>query len=668
MRSLASILKTESPVALARETMWRARRKWQMHRLPARLAAACPVNFKPVGFYKPDVSAVGEESRRLILDYSNRLLEGRFSIFGYEEAQLGFPPAWNVDFVSGFAWLSAPSADVNVLRFDGSDVKVPWELSRLQFLPVLGKAWALTHDARYRTAATRLVDDWIEQNPVGLGLNWRLAIEASLRAMSLAMLLELLWPFSAGERAWLGRVASSLWQHLLFIEAHSEFSHLLRGNHYLSNVFGLAGLSCFLHGPGMPRRLARYTRLLQDEILFQTYADGGNFEASTSYHAFATQMFTNSLLTFRARGIAVDPAFESRLGQMYSWMAALCDDVGRLPALGDCDDGRVELLSDDLRRSRLPPGERDSLILAGLLGIGAALFNLRGGWKGTDAAWYGLGDVRSEKSFAATRPSGVKSAGAPVSAPSCSGVVVFPQSGLARAQVGSAALIFCAMPNGIGGKGSHTHNDKLAFILRLGGRELFCDSGTYVYTRDVKARNAFRSTAAHNTVRVASLEQNSIFPEPLSAFIVGNEAGVFPIAVSEFPGGVRMQAFHSGFCRIGVTHSRALQLFNDGRLWIEDDLSGDGEFPVELFFQVGPEWRIESLSAGDIASENACSCRLQGLAPVALEWSATAPLRVEAMPSRISRAYGNAIPASRLRVFTRAALPLRITTKVSWPS
>jgi len=117
-----------------------------------------------------------------------------------------------------------------------------------------------------------------------------------------------------------------------------------------------------------------------------------------------------------------------------------------------------------------------------------------------------------------------------------------------------------------------------------------------------------------------------------------------------------------------VTHSRALQLFGDGRLWVEDELSGSGEFPVELFFQVSPEWRIEGLPAAESVPENYRACRLQGPVPVKLEWTASAPLRVEEVPSRISRVYGNSIPASRLRVFTRTKLPLRITTKVSWPS
>src|SRR5580658_4040430 len=143
MRSLSFILKNESPLTLAQESLWRACRNWRIRRLPERLAANCPVVYRPVGLYKPNVATMGDESKRLILEYSRRLLDGRFSVFGYEDAQLGFPPAWNLDFVSGAAWPPAPSADMNVLRFDGSDVKVPWELSRLQFLPVLGKAWVL---------------------------------------------------------------------------------------------------------------------------------------------------------------------------------------------------------------------------------------------------------------------------------------------------------------------------------------------------------------------------------------------------------------------------------------------------------------------------------------------------------------------------------------------
>ena len=62
--------------------------------------------------------------------------------------------------------------------------------------------------------------------------------------------MDLLWPFSEQEKPWIDQMTASLWQHLRFIEAHSEFSFRLRSNHYLSNLAGLTTLSAYLRGPG----------------------------------------------------------------------------------------------------------------------------------------------------------------------------------------------------------------------------------------------------------------------------------------------------------------------------------------------------------------------------------------------------------------------------------
>jgi len=75
-------------------------------------------------------------------------------------------------------------------------------------------------------------------------------MEAALRGMSICFLLNLLSPFRREEQPWLVTVTRSLAQHLLYIEANIEFSHLLTSNHYLSDVVGLYCLSIFLRRQG----------------------------------------------------------------------------------------------------------------------------------------------------------------------------------------------------------------------------------------------------------------------------------------------------------------------------------------------------------------------------------------------------------------------------------
>jgi len=72
----------------------------------------------------------------------------------------------------------------------------------MQFLPVLGKAWLLTGNVRYRAISRNLLSDWISENQLDrCQLDDRDGGGAS-RNEHLPS-LELLWPFPAAEYEWL---------------------------------------------------------------------------------------------------------------------------------------------------------------------------------------------------------------------------------------------------------------------------------------------------------------------------------------------------------------------------------------------------------------------------------------------------------------------------------
>ena len=89
----------------------------------------------------------------------------------------------------------------------------------------------------------------------------------------------------------------------------------------------------------------------------------------------------------------------------------------------------------------------------------------------------------------------------------------FPQGGFYVIRCGRDHLVVRCGPVGIRGAGSHDHNDQLGFELVVDGRRIVTDSGTYTYTRDLAARYAFRSTAAHSVIQLGHEEQNPIVPE-----------------------------------------------------------------------------------------------------------------------------------------------------------
>jgi hypothetical protein len=368
-------------------------------------------------------------------------------------------------------------------------------------------------------------------------------------------------------------------------------------------------------------------------MLLQVYEDGGGYEASTGYHLLNLQMFTTGFLLMRCQGIEANPKFSGRLRGMYRFLAALSSRGGRVPHLGDCDDGRIELLVDDLEQMLGPDSnDRHSLRVSGTLGIGEALFRENYGGNKADAVWYVPVSASPEprhKDAAHRR------------------CVIFPDSGLAVGRNGPLDVVFLAMPNGIMGKGTHTHNDKLSVIVRLNGEEVFSDSGTGCYTRDVQLRNQLRSPSAHNTVQVDGEEQNRFSKSPGSVFNIGDDAHVTPIGTEETPESLVLWASHDGYARLGVRHTRKLKLSSVSLLTLEDSLTGSGHHSFELRFHLHHRWRVKVLQR--IGRE--VECFIEGAhSAVELICQAAVDLQCSCIAGRISPAYGLVVNAQTISV------------------
>jgi hypothetical protein len=574
-----------------------------------------PVTLRVLPYFRPNsVLTLDSLFAKPILAIANLICAGQFAFLGYGTQQLGMPPNWDRDFISGGKWTVRKSRPKALLQ--GSDPKVPWELSRLQFLPVLGKAYWISGAQKYRRAGEILLEDWVKENPVGSTINWANAMEPALRAVSICQFLSLTLMEDEPRSEWITR---SLWEHLIFIETHLEFSYRFRGNHYLSNLLGLFCLSVSLNGNGMETRRKQYIAALEDEMWNQVYPDGADYEASSGYHVFVTQIYTAALLFARAAQLHFSEEFNKRLSAMYEFTGALACGSSRVPHIGDCDDGRVELTADDIEQLLwLPANERHSLRVASHLGVGEWITEKPLGGRVDDALWFG---ANTDGAMEQLTPKHLR---------------VFPSAGVAVAHNKDCSVIFLAQPNGLRGKGSHTHNDKLSVLASIKGADLFCDSGTGAYTRDTGLRNRLRSTAAHNTFMVDGVEQNRILADPKWTFCIGDEAAVSKIEFAESPQLVTLQAAHFGYRALGVTHRRRVVLEAD-QLRIEDELEAKGEHSYTAFYHLLPDWQVGNLQQ---ESDRSVLVLLKGPSSVRFRLSASGAINVRVEEVPISRAYG----------------------------
>src|SRR5207245_11243682 len=80
-------------------------------------------------------------------------------------------------------------------------------------------------------------------------------------------------------------------------------------------------------------------RILEEEILAQTYADGGTREQAVGYHVFVLQFFLLAGIVARKMGGDFPHAYWSRLERMLEFLGALTEGGTGPPMFGDIDDG-----------------------------------------------------------------------------------------------------------------------------------------------------------------------------------------------------------------------------------------------------------------------------------------------------------------------------------------
>jgi hypothetical protein len=138
-------------------------------------------------------------------------------------------------------------------------------------------------------------------------------------------------------------------------------------------------------------------------------------------------------------------------------------------------------------------------------------------------------------------------------------------------QIAMDAGAFGPWPSG------HSHADTLSFTLCSAAEEILIDPGTYTYVAGAAARDVFRGTAMHNTVRVDGLDQAA----PSGPFRWEQAPEVTVKGFADF--GIKAECRYRGF-----VHTRELSWAGAGRLAVTDEVTGPpGVHVVEQFWHAG---------------------------------------------------------------------------------
>jgi len=297
-----------------------------------------------------------------------------------------------------------------------------------------------------------------------------------------------------------------------------KIEYHLQANHLWANAKALLFAGAFFSGPAATRWLKAGQNLLAKEVRKQILEDGGHIERSPMYHALILEDVLD-LVNLSSIYPGAVPEIQPVSGPMLNWLEQMTHP-----------DGEISFFNDSACGIAPRPAQIQDY-------------------------------ARALNIYPLVAPLGA--------------------SGYIRLEDGPAVAIFDAAEIGPDYQPGHAHADTLSFELSLRGRRILVNSGTSTYENNAE-RCLQRGTAAHNTLRVDSVDQSEMW-------------GVFRVARRAHCVDIRTdhqrfaEASHTGYHRLSqpVTHRRRIEL-GDEQLTITDKVEGGGDHLVEIFFHTYP--------------------------------------------------------------------------------
>ena len=534
------------------------------------------VSSSEIGCWTRPASMKGAEIvwHRNLLAAADRIMAHRLSYFDLVEVDHGNPIRWQRDHSSGKEGGLKPIQFIDYRAFhEVGDCKLVWEPNRHHQLVVLARAYRASGKQEYAREIVEQLFSWLDANPFGRGMNWRSPLELGIRLINWVWALDLVLESGVFDDSAWRRITQCVYQHCHDItRKYSQGSSA--NNHLVGEAAGVfIASSYFQCFPESKKWQEQSAEILEREIIAQTYPDG-----CTREHAIGIPVLRHPILFIQryllagATGRPFSDEYLRRLGSMVRFIQLLSAAGGSLPMFGDRDDGYVLDLGDE---------KYDGARLAALAGRELSPFESeRRLSKVASEAAFWLYGVRD----------GTDQIGSPDDGFELLASSAFADSGYYllqyRDQKSSASVFVDCAELGYGAIAAHGNADALSFVLRVNGNDILVDPGTYDYFTTPEWRNYFRTTRAHNTLELDSIDQSQM----LGPFMWGRRANAQCLHWVTGDTGGQFEGTHDGYSSLPVpaVHRRRIELDGaNGELDCDGSCAIGSRTPRKTFF---PSW------------------------------------------------------------------------------
>lgn len=417
---------------------------------------------------------------------AENIFAGKIQFYNNEWKDLGLNYDWVTNPETNFKYDNKKHwTEIDDFNKKSGDIKNVWEKSRFTHLLII-----IRYDYYFNKDSSEFVfseiDDWIKNNPVNLGPNWRCSQEISLRSFNWLYALYFYKNSKALTEGRFQKMMQVFYWSLKHVYANINFSRIaVRNNHAITETLFLS-LSNMLF-PFFKKSkhwASKGRKWFEQEINYQIYDDGTFLQFSMNYHRVVIQLLSFGLKISEIHKKPFSKKVYDKAHKSVNFLyQCLQEENGNLPNYGANDGALFFPLSEtDFRDFRPQLNALNQILTKQKLFEGNTI-NEEFNW------------LNQEESNSGRKPL------PPIK--KIYGISEFKKGGyfLLREE-NTFTFIRC---------GSHkdrpSQADNLHIDIWVSGENVLRDGGSYKYNTEKKLQDYFMGTKSHNTVMVENESQ-----------------------------------------------------------------------------------------------------------------------------------------------------------------
>ncbi len=487
------------------------------------------------------------------------LVEGRLTYFSHHVLKFETGKSWLKHPITNQTYPLCHWSEIADLDPNQGDIKYIWEPSRFSFLYLLWRD-DFHNDVDHAELIFSLIEDWIDNNPINAGPNYKCSQEISLRVLNWTWAIYYYHTNAALTEIRWQKIQQVVYWSLHHVYHHINFSRIaVRNNHAIAEaLFVWAGSLLFPWLPHVEAWGAKGLKWLEQELAYQVYSDGTYIQHSHNYQRVLVQLLTYTLRLADLNNVPLQPSTVDRASSTLRYLLTVMQADGRLPNYGANDGALFFPLAEQEYRDFRPQLDALHVALTGL-----ALEN----YSYEEAKWFGKPKAALVDSKVAAHPQ----------------PAAFAKGGIYTQRIGDIFVFIKAQAYA----DRPSQADNLHLDLWCGADNVLRDQGSYLYNTDPQLQKYFFGSGSHNTVMLGA--EDSMYKA--SRFIFYNWTRK---ADGEWLSPTEWKGFAKGFAHVDdkIVHHRHLQVDVDRKLiTIHDRVEyKPQQMPLRQLWHPHPNW------------------------------------------------------------------------------